>query len=92
MGLLTLWAVLWGLSVHAAATMAPGARMTAFLGWQMAAALPAFAAWVLGRSWPKESGVRAVARVPLQLALGLAAVVGGLMLWAVLAGALRSSA
>jgi len=91
MGLLTLWAVLWGLSVYAIATMSPGGaggRMTAFLGWQLAAALPAFAAWVIGRGWPKGSGVRAVARVPLQLALGLAAVIGGLILW----GALMSSA
>jgi hypothetical protein len=62
--------------------------MTAFLGWQLAAALPAFAAWAVGRGWPKGSGVRQVARVPLQLALGLAAVIGGLILW----GALMSSA
>lgn len=88
MGLLALWAVLWGLSVHAIATLEPGARMTGFLGFQMAAALPAFAPWVMSRAWPKGSGVRVVARVPLQLALGLAAVIGGLMLW----GALMSSA
>ena len=91
MGLLTLWAVLWGLSFYALATGAPGGgiarggnRMTAFLGLQMAAALPAFAAWAVGRGWPKGSGVRQVARVPLQLALGLAAVTGGLILWAAL--------
>jgi hypothetical protein len=86
MGLLALWAVLWGLSVHAL-TLEPGARMTGFLGFQLAAALPAFAAWVIARAWPKGSGVRAVARVPLQLALGLAAVIGGLVLWAALMSA-----
>jgi hypothetical protein len=92
MGLLTLWAVLWGLSFYALATngatgegfVRGGSRMTAFLGLQMAAALPAFAAWAVGRGWPKGSGVRQVARVPLQLALGLAAVIGGLILWAAL--------
>jgi hypothetical protein len=96
MGLLTMWTMLWGLSLYALATTGgPGEglargtnRMTAFLGWQLAAALPAFAAWAVGRGWPKGSGVRQVARVPLQLALGLAAVIGGLILW----GALMSSA
>jgi hypothetical protein len=60
-------------------------RVTAFLGWQMAAALPAFAAWVMGRDWPMGSGVRRWSRVPLQLALGLAVVAGALVLWAGLA-------
>jgi hypothetical protein len=94
MGLLTLWAVAWGLSVLAFATIPPdeesargSARMTAFLGWQLAATLPAFAAWSLSRRWPKESGVRAVARIPLQLSLGLVAVVGGLVLWAFMSSA-----
>ena len=94
MGLLALWATLWGLSFYAFARIPPEGdgflrgtnRMTAFLGWQLAAALPAFAAWVVGRTWPGESGVRMVSRVPLQLSLGLAAVIGGLILWAVLAG------
>jgi hypothetical protein len=85
MAVLALWGVLWGASVHALATLpAEGelTRMTAFLGLQLAAALPAFAAWAIGRAWPKGSSVRAVTSVPLQLALGLGAVVGGLMLWA----------
>jgi hypothetical protein len=94
MGLLTLWAVTWGMSFYAFATTAPTGdgfvrglnRTTAFLGWQMAAALPAFGAWAVGRDWPKGSGVRHVSRVPLQLALGLFAVIGGLILWAVVAG------
>jgi hypothetical protein len=94
MGLLALWAVAWGVSFFAFATMAPEGdgfgrglnRMTAFLGWQMAAAIPAFGAWEVGRDWPKGSGVRHVSRVPLQLAAGLAAVIGGLVFWAVLAG------
>jgi hypothetical protein len=94
MGLLTLWAVTWAMSFYGFAAMAPPGdglghgpdRMTAFLGWQMAAALPAFGAWALGREWPKGSGVRLVSRVPLQLAAGLAAVVGGLIGWAILAG------
>jgi drug/metabolite transporter (DMT)-like permease len=90
MALLTLWAVLWSLSVYALATLPPEgerSRMTVFLGLQSAASLPAFAAWVLGRRWPRESSVRMAARVPLQLALGLGAVVGGLMLWAALISA-----
>jgi hypothetical protein len=91
MSVLALWAVLWGLSVYALASLpAEGEgppRMTAFLGLQMAAALPAFAAWAIGRRWPAGSGVRAVVRVPLQLALGLGAVVGALMLWAALMSA-----
>jgi hypothetical protein len=78
--------VLWGLSVHAL-TQEPGARMMGFLGFQLAAALPAFAAWVISRAWPKGSGVRRLARVPLKLALGLAAVIGGLVLWAALMSA-----
>ena len=87
MGVLALWAVLWGASVYALATLpAEGAppRMTAFLGLQLAAALPAFGAWAIGRAWPEGSGVRAVAGVPLRLALGLGAVLGGLMLLAAL--------
>jgi hypothetical protein len=92
MGLITLWAVCWGLSLYAFATTGPGSRMTAFLGWQLAASLPAFAAWVVGRGWPRGSGVRMVARVPLQLALGLAAVIGGLVLWALIAGGVTSAA
>ena len=62
MGLVTLWAVFWGLSVYAfatgeAGTGGPGGgspRMAAFLGWQMAALLPAFAAWAVGWQWPTE--------------------------------------
>jgi drug/metabolite transporter (DMT)-like permease len=87
MTVLALWAVLWGTSVYALATLpAEGApsRMTAFLGLQLAAALPAFAAWAIGRAWPEGSGVRSVVRVPLQLTLGVGAVLGALVLWAAL--------
>lgn len=91
MAVLALWTLLWGLSVYALVTLpAEGAgppRVRAFLGLQMAAALPAFAAWAIGRRWPAGSGVRAVVRVPIQLSLGLGAVVGGLMLWAALMSA-----
>ncbi len=84
---LALWALMWGWSVVVLVTGEPTGdgfvrgmnRATSFLGWQMAAALPAFAAWVLGRDWPEESGVRRWSRVPIQLALGLA-------VWAALAG------
>jgi hypothetical protein len=94
MGCLALWAIAWGWSFAAFVMTEPTGdsftrgmnRVTTFLGWQMAAALPGFAAWVLGRDWPKGSGVRRLSRVPVQLTLGLAAVLGGLMLWAVLAG------
>jgi hypothetical protein len=88
MGLITLWAVCWGLSVYAFATGEAGAggpgggsaRMAAALGWQMAAMLPGFAAWAVGRQWPADSGVRQMARVPLRLSIGLAAVGAGLLL------------
>jgi hypothetical protein len=88
MGLVALWAVFWGLSVYAFATGEAGTggprggspRMAAFLGWQMAALLPAFAAWAVGRQWPADSGVRQVARVPVRLSLGLVAVGAGLLL------------
>lgn len=94
MACLALWALMWGWSVAAFAWADPVStdavrgtgRMTTFLGWQMAAALPAFAAWALGRDWPAASGVRRLSRVPLQLAVGLAVVLGGLVLWARLAG------
>lgn len=92
--LLALWVLMWGYSFAAFATT-PAAgdgfarglnRVTAFFGWQMAAALPAFAAWIVGRDWPKGSGVRIATRIPLQLALGLAAVVIGPILFARIAG------
>lgn len=94
MACLALWALMWGWSFAAFATTEPTGdgfvrgmnRIETFLGWQMAAALPAFVAWILGRDWPRDSGVRRLSRVPIQLALGLAAVLGGLVLWAVLAG------
>jgi hypothetical protein len=94
MACLALWALMWGWSVAAFVGTEPGSlggvrgmtRATTFLGWQMAAAIPAFAAWALGRNWPAASGVRRLSRVPLQLAAGLAAVIGGLVLWARLAG------
>lgn len=93
-GLLSVWALAWGFSFVAYATTEPSGdgfvrgmnRVTAFFGWQLAAAMPAFAAWVIGRDWPRGSGVRFVSRVPIQLALGLAAVVAGLILWARFAG------
>ena len=90
MVLLAVWALAWGMSFVAFATTQPSAdgftrglnRMTVFFGWQLAAALPAFAAWATGRDWPRGSSVRFVSRVPIQLALGLAAVVAGLIAWA----------
>lgn len=94
MACLALWALMWGWSAVVLAMAEPTGdgfvrgmnRIETFLGWQMAAALPAFVAWVLGRDWPKGSGVRRWSRVPIQLAVGLAAVLGGLTLWAALAG------
>jgi len=89
MVLLAFWALAWGYSFAAFATTPPAGgtnRSSVFFGWQLAAALPAFAAWIIGRGWPAGSSVRYVSRVPLQLALGLAAVVAGLILWARFAG------
>ena len=94
MALLALWAVLWGWSFVSYATTPPSDfgftrglnRVTAFLGWQLAALLPAYAAWVLGRAWPGGSGVRLATRIPLQLGLGLFAVLAALVLWAQAAG------
>jgi hypothetical protein len=59
--------------------------MTAFLGWQMAAAIPAFAAWAVGRHWPRGSEMRRLSGMPLRLAVALAAVLGGLTVAAGLA-------
>lgn len=88
LGLLTLWGAAWGISFLAFASGTPGGegngtgmnRTTAFLGWQLVAVLPAFASWIVGRSWPADSGVRFVSRVPIQLAAGLAVALGGVLL------------
>jgi hypothetical protein len=85
---LALWAASWAMSFYAYATNAPTGdgfvrglnRVTAFLGWQLAAAVPAFAAWILGRDWPRGTGVRIVSRMPIQLALALAVALGGILL------------
>ena len=90
MALLALWALLWAGSFLAFRSTPPEGegflrsmnRVTVFFGWQMAAALPAFAAWIIGRRWPKGAGTRWISRVPILLALGLAAIVGGLIGWA----------
>jgi hypothetical protein len=90
MALMALWLVLWGWSFLAFRLTPPEGdgflrgmnRVLIFFGWQLAAALPAFAAWVVGRRWPKGSGTRWISRVPILLALGLAAIVGGLIGWA----------
>ncbi len=92
--LLAIWTLAWGYSFVAFATTEPSGdgftrgmnRMTVFFGWQLAAALAAFAAWVVGRDWPRGSSVRYVSRVPIQLALGLAVVIAGLIAWALVSG------
>lgn len=90
MALLGVWLLLYGYSFWAFATTPKTGdgftrglnRVTTFFGWQLAAAIPAFAAWAVGRDWPRGSGVRYVSRVPILLALGLVAVIGGLIVWA----------
>ncbi len=90
MGLLALWGLMWVYSFVAAFTAPPTGegfgrglnRVTLFFGWQLAAGVPAFAAWALGRDWPRGSGVRFASRAPIQLAIGLAAVIAGLIVWA----------
>lgn len=90
LALLSLWLFIWGYSFAALILTEPVGtgflagfnRVTTFLGWQLFAALPALAAWGVGRKWPKGSGVRIVSRIPVQLALGLAAIGTGLILWA----------
>ena len=94
MSLLAVWGLVWGYSFFVLAAYPPSGsgfargmnRVTTFYGLQLLATLPAFAAWAVGRSWPKDSGVRYASRLPLQLASALGAVVGGLILWAVLEG------
>ncbi len=90
MGLLVLWLAAYGYSVVVLVTTRPlpaavpgSGPMVGFLGWQGIAGMVAFACWGVGRSFPRGSGIRRVAAVPIVMALALVLVMSGL---AVLAG------
>jgi len=50
-------------------------RVSTFLGWQGVAGVMALAIFAKGRSWPAKSSIRSLSRVPLGLAVIMAAVV-----------------
>ena len=52
-----------------------------FLGWQGTAALLALAVFGVGRRWPAGSAVRRLSWVPLIAALGIAAMISGVLAW-----------
>ncbi len=86
MGLLALWLAAYGYSVVVlvttqpvpAATIPEAKRMVGFLGWQGVAGMVAFACWGVGWSFPRGSGIRRVAAVPIVMALALVLVMAGL--------------
>jgi len=90
LALVAIWAVLVALSIWQLTTLAPTGdgftrglnRVTAFLGWQAAAALVALAAWRAGRGVRAGTGLHWLSRVPLLLALALAGGIAALILWA----------
>lgn len=53
-----------------------------YLGWQGVAGMIAVAVFGLGLAWPRGSGVRRIASVPLILALLHLALIGAVMVWA----------
>lgn len=61
-------------------------RVTHFLGWQAVAGLFGLAAFGVGRSWQKGSGLRNVSVWPLRLALVLLAGLLAFYGWAMLQG------
>ncbi|MEO1239932.1 MAG: hypothetical protein AAFW64_09865 [Pseudomonadota bacterium] len=83
-GILALWVLAFGWSVIGSWGMAPAGdgftrglnRVTHFLGWQAISACLALAGFGVGRAWPKGSGPRVVARLPLWTAVGLATALG----------------
>ena len=81
MALLALWLAVYGYSIMSlwnAGQMTGGAsRFAAFLGWQGAAGILAFAVWGVGRGFPKRTGIRHISSAPLGLALAMALLVLG---------------
>jgi len=87
---LALWAMLFA-AAFVVPTLMPATgdgftrglnRVSAFLGWQAAAGVVAFAVWLLGNRAPPGSPGRRLSRAPLVLlGLGFAALLG-LVLWA----------
>ena len=61
-------------------------RIRAFLGWQGIAGLLALCIFGVSRSWPPGASVRRLGLVPLVPALGLGAVLLGLIGWAAMTG------
>ncbi len=88
--LMACWALAFAYAFWAFATTEPTGdgfargvnRISAYLGWQAIAGMFAIAIAAVGRGWPKGSGVRRLAWVPLGLALTHVAAVVGLFAWA----------
>lgn len=56
-------------------------RLSGFVGWQAIAGLIGFAAWGIGWSFPKGSGVRKISGLPLILAAALVIVGIGMVVF-----------
>lgn len=57
-------------------------RPAVYLGWQGIAGMLALAVYGIGLGWPKGSTVRALAAVPLVMALLHLLAIGAMILWA----------
>ncbi len=86
MGLLAVWMAAYGYSLSWLFSPDPAAtglaRFSGFFSWQAVAGTVAFACWGVGWSFPKDSGIRRVSRMPMGLALALLLVLAGLALFA----------
>ncbi len=88
-GLFGLWAVAYLGSIVVVQVTEPTGdgftrglnRITAFLGWQIFAAVLAVIVWIAGNSLPKGSQLRLVSRIPAILAAVLMMVVAGVILF-----------
>ena len=85
-----LWASVYVISIIVLQTTEPTGdgftrglnRLTAFLGWQVFAAVIAVGVWIAGNSLPKGSQARLFSRVPAALATVLILVITGVIIFA----------
>ncbi|MCA0870990.1 hypothetical protein LCL97_09145 [Seohaeicola saemankumensis] len=89
-GLVVIWAAAFAMSFWALFGMEPTGdgftrglnRLTAFVGWQLLAAMVALCLWLVGRRIQNASGLRWLSRVPGLLAILLVLAVAALILYA----------
>jgi hypothetical protein len=82
------WLLAWGLSIASFWIAEPPAgsvvgekQVSNFLGWQAIACVMALAFWGVGRAWPKGSGGRRLAGIPLAASAILALAMGAAFFW-----------